>query len=223
MKNPKLEIACFNLASAIIAQAGGADRIELCDSFIEGGTTPKFSVVEEARKKINIELLIMIRPRGGNFVYSDAEFNQMKADIVQLKKLNVDGFVFGILNTNNSINIEQNKELVKLAQPLTCSFHRAFDKTPNAKQALQEIINCGFKTILTSGHQATAIDGLTELKELVQLANNSICIMPGGGVRSTNIKQIKEFTNANYYHSSAIIENELAKMEEVTSLKEQLA
>ncbi|MBK7183913.1 MAG: copper homeostasis protein CutC [Bacteroidetes bacterium] len=223
MKNPKLEIACFNLASAIIAQAGGADRIELCDQFREGGTTPEFSVVEEARKKISIELLIMIRPRGGNFVYSDAEFNQMTEDIVQLKKLNVDGFVFGILNTDNTINIEQNKELVKLAQPLPCSFHRAFDKTPNAKQALQEIIDCGFKTILTSGHQAAAIAGLDELKELVQLANDSICIMPGGGVRSTNIKQIKEYTHANYYHSSAIIENELANMEEVTSLKEQLS
>jgi copper homeostasis protein len=223
MKNPKLEIACFNLASAIIAQAGGADRIELCESFKEGGTTPEFSVVEEARKKISIELLIMIRPRGGNFVYSDAEFNQMKADIVQLKKLNVDGFVFGILKQDNTINIEQNNELVKLAHPLPCSFHRAFDKTPNAKKALQDIIDCGFKTILTSGHQAAAIDGLTELKELVQLANDSICIMPGGGVRSTNIKQIKEYTLASYYHSSAIIENELANMEEVTSLKEQLS
>jgi len=223
MKNPKLEIACFNLASAIIAQAGGADRIELCDQFKVGGTTPKLSVVEEARKKISIELLIMIRPRGGNFVYSDAEFKQMKKDIIQLKKINVDGFVFGILNSDNTINIEQNNELVKLAQPLPCSFHRAFDKTPNAKQALQEIIDCGFKTILTSGHQSAAIAGLDELKELVQLANTSICIMPGGGVRSTNIKQIKEYTKASYYHSSAIIENELANMEEVTSLKEQLA
>lgn len=223
MKNPKLEIACFNLASAIIAQAGGADRIELCDQFKKGGTTPELSIVEEARKKISIELLIMIRPRGGNFVYSDAEFNQMKADIVQLKKLNVDGFVFGILNMDNTINLEQNKELVTLAQPLPCSFHRAFDKTPNAQQALKEIIDCGFKTILTSGHQAAAIDGLNELNELIQLANNSICIMPGGGVRSTNIKRIKEYTKANFYHSSAIIEKDIANMEEVTSLKEQLA
>jgi copper homeostasis protein len=222
MKNPELEIACFNLASAIIAQSGGADRIELCDQFKEGGTTPELSIVEEARKKISIELLIMIRPRGGNFIYTLEEFNQMKKDILHFKKLNVDGFVFGILNKDNSINIEQNTELVKLASPMPCSFHRAFDRVKDQQTALEIVINCGFKTILTSGFTSSAIEGIENLNQLVKLANERIAIMPGGGVRSSNLAEIKNKVQANYYHSSAILKDDTADVNEVKKLKEQL-
>lgn len=218
----KLEIACFNYESALIAQQGGADRIELCDNFKEGGTTPEYTIVAKARNEIKIELLIMIRPRGGNFVYTNAELDQMKKDILQFKNLNVDGFVFGILHEDNSINIEQNTELVKLASPLPCSFHRAFDKVTDQQTALETVINCGFKTVLTSGFTSSAMDGIDNLKQLVNNASNRITIMPGGGVRSSNIAKIKNKTRADYYHSSAILNGDIADINEVKKLKEQL-
>lgn len=218
----KLEIACFNYESALIAQQGGADRIELCDNFKEGGTTPDYSIVAKARNEIKIDLFAMIRPRGGNFVYTSEEFDQMKKDIFHFKNLNVDGFVFGILNEDNSINIQQNKELIQLASPLPCSFHRAFDKINDQKTALEIVINCGFKTILTSGFTSSAIDGMDNLEQLVKQAENKISIMPGGGVRSSNIAQIKNKTQAHYYHSSAVIQGDIADVNEVKKLKEQL-
>lgn len=218
----KLEIACFNYESALIAQQGGADRIELCDNFKEGGTTPDHSIVAKARNEIKIDLFAMIRPRGGNFVYTSEEFDQMKKDIFHFKNLNVDGFVFGILNEDNSINIQQNKELIQLASPLPCSFHRAFDKINDQKTALEIVINCGFKTILTSGFTSSAIDGMDNLEQLVKQAENKISIMPGGGVRSSNIAQIKNKTQAHYYHSSAVIQGDIADVNEVKKLKEQL-
>lgn len=218
----KLEIACFNYESALIAQQGGADRIELCDNFKEGGTTPDYSIVAKARNEIKIDLFIMIRPRGGNFVYTNEEFDQMKKDILHFKNLNVDGFVFGILNEDNSINIQQNKELIQLASPLPCSFHRAFDKINDQNTALDIVINCGFKTILTSGFTSSAMDGIENLEQLVKQAGYKISIMPGGGVRSSNIAQIKNKTQAHYYHSSAIIQGDIADMNELKKLKEQL-
>ncbi len=218
----KLEIACFNYESALIAQQGGADRIELCDNFKEGGTTPEYAIATKARKEIKIDLLIMIRPRGGNFVYTNAELDQMKKDILYFKSLNVDGFVLGILNNDNSINIEQNTELVQLASPLPCSFHRAFDKVKDPQTALETVINCGFKTVLTSGFTSSAMDGIDNLNQLVNNANDRITIMPGGGVRSSNIAEIKNKTKAHYYHSSAIINGEIADIDEVKKLKEQL-
>lgn len=218
----KLEIACFNYESALIAQQGGADRIELCDNFKEGGTTPEYTIVAKARKEIKIDLFIMIRPRGGNFVYTNEEFDQMKKDILHFKNLNVDGFVFGILNEDNSINIQQNKELIQLASPLPCSFHRAFDKINDQNTALDIVINCGFKTILTSGFTSSAMDGIENLEQLVKQARYKISIMPGGGVRSNNIAQIKNKTQAHYYHSSAIIQGNIADVNELKKLKEQL-
>ena len=218
----KLEIACFNYESALIAQQGGADRIELCDNFKEGGTTPEYTIVAKARKEIKIDLFIMIRPRGGNFVYTNEEFDQMKKDILHFKNLNVDGFVFGILNEDNSINIQQNKELIQLASPLPCSFHRAFDKINDQNTALDIVINCVFKTILTSGFTSSAMDGIENLEQLVKQARYKISIMPGGGVRSSNIAQIKNKTQAHYYHSSAIIQGDIADMNELKKLKEQL-
>ena len=123
----KIEIACFNLESALIAQKAGADRVELCADMLVGGTTPIIETIQQARKHLTIDLYVMIRTRGGNFVYSGAEFEQMKSEIEAIKKLGVNGFVFGILKDDNTINIEQNKVLVELANPFPCTFHRAFD------------------------------------------------------------------------------------------------
>lgn len=219
----QLEIACFNLESALIAQENGADRVELCAGIEVGGTTPDYEMVRQAREDLSIDLYVMIRPRGGNFVYSNEEFEQMQSDISTLKKIKVDGFVFGILNEDNSINLEQNKTLVDLAKPLACTFHRAFDEVQNPFQALEQIIDCGFKTILTSGQKPNVTEGKDNLAELVKAANNRIVIMPGGGLRSSNIDAIRQTTKAIFYHSSAITDgSETANANEIQALKAKL-
>jgi copper homeostasis protein len=216
----KLEIACFNLQSAVIAQENGADRVEFCAGIEVGGTTPDFEITKKVRELINIDLNVMIRPRGGNFVYSDAEFEQMKLEIIEFKKLKVDGFVFGILNEDNSINTIQNTELVNLAKPFQCTFHRAFDEVSNVFQSLEEIIECGFQTILTSGQMPNVVEGVNRLAELVSKSNNRIAIMPGGGLRAENLDFIQEKTKATFYHSSAIPNGtETANPDEIVALK----
>lgn len=223
VQNSQLEIACFTLESAIIAQENGADRVEFCAAIEVGGTTPDFKTVQQAREKLAIDLYVMIRPRGGNFVYTDAEFQQMQADITALKQLNIDGFVFGILKEDKTINVEQNKVLVELAKPIPCTFHRAFDEVENAFEALEEVIGCGFKTILTSGQKPNVSEGMHRLAELISKADNRIVIMPGGGLRSTNIEVIQQNTQAIYYHSSAIIDgSETANAIEIRTLKSNL-
>lgn len=216
----KIEIACFNPKSAIIAFENGADRIELCDGLSEGGTTPDFETVKQLREKINIPIFVMVRPRGGDFTYTDEEFEQMKSDLVQLKFLNVDGFVFGILDENDEANIEQNKTLVELAKPLPCTFHRAFDRAKDLEKSLEKVIECGFTTILTSGQKPNVSEGKENLKKLVALSNGRIEILVGGGLRSSNIEEIKEFTKAGYFHSSAITDGgAFANAEEIIALK----
>lgn len=219
----KLEIACFNLNSAVIAQENGANRVELCAEMEVGGTTPNFEITKQVRALITIDLNVMIRPRGGNFVYSDAEFQQIKNEILRFKEIGVNGFVFGILTENKSINTIQNTELVELAKPFPCTFHRAFDEVSDAFQSLEDVIACGFQTILTSGQKPNVVKGVNRLAELVSKANNRIIIMPGGGLRTTNIEFIQEKTKAAFYHSSAITDgSEIANPEEVKELKSKL-
>ena len=219
----KIEIACFNLDSAIIAQNTGADRVELCADMLVGGTTPTIEIIKQAREHLNIDLYIMIRPRGGNFVYSDSEFEQMKSEIEAIKKLGVNGFVFGILKDDNTINIEQNLELVELAKSFPCTFHRAFDEILDYEKALENVISCGFSTLLTSGTFPNVMEGKYVLKQLVIQANNRIEIMPGGGLRSTNVLELNEMVNTNWYHSSAITDgSEIASPEEIVQLKNKL-
>lgn len=219
----KIEIACFNLESALIAQKTGADRVELCADMSVGGTTPTLEMIKQAREHLTIEINVMIRPRGGNFVYSDSEFEQMKSEIEIIKKLGISGFVFGILNDDNTINIQQNKTLVELAKPFSCTFHRAFDEVSDFKKALEDVISCGFSTILSSGTFPNVMEGKGVLKQLVIQANNRIEIMPGGGLRSTNILALDEMVNANLYHSSAITDgSETANSEEIIQLMKKL-
>ena len=219
----KIEIACFNLESALIAQKAGADRVELCADMLVGGTTPIIETIQQARKHLTIDLYVMIRPRGGNFVCSEAEFEQMKLEIETIKKLGVNGFVFGILNKDKTINIEQNKALLELAKPFPCTFHRAFDEVLNVDKALEDVISCKFSTILTSGTFPNVMEGKEVLKQLVIQANNRIEIMPGGGLRSTNVLELNEMVNANWFHSSAITDgSEIASPEEIMQLKNKL-
>lgn len=216
----KIEIACFNPESAVTAFENGADRIELCDGLSEGGTTPDFETVKQLREKINIPVFVMIRPRGGDFTYSDEEFRQMKSDLSSLKSLQVDGFVFGILGENDEVHTEQNKELVELAKPYPCTFHRAFDRARDLEQSLEKVIGCGFTTILTSGQQPNVSEGRENLRKLVELSAGRIEILVGGGLRSSNIEEIREYTKAQYFHSSAITDGSaFASAEEVVALK----
>jgi copper homeostasis protein len=222
MQKNHLEIACFNMESAIIAQHAGANRIEFCADMNVGGITPKLEDFILLKSKIHIPIFVMIRPRGGNFIYSNKEFEQMKNDILQFKNAGADGFVFGILTENKEVDFIQNKALVELANPLPCTFHRAFDEINNQMEALDIIIECGFKTILTSGNANNAMDGLASLQAIALKANNKICIMPGGGVRAINIEMLKENIHTNWFHSSAVLQNETANMDEVFMLKSKL-
>lgn len=216
----KIEIACFNPESALIAFQNGADRIELCDGLSEGGTTPTFETVKKLREKISIPIFVMIRPRGGDFTYSDVEFDQMKEELIQLKALHVDGFVFGILDENEQVNTLQNKILIGLANPLPCTFHRAFDRAQGLDSSLEKVIECGFTTILTSGQKPNVSEGKENLKKLIELSNGRIEILVGGGLRSTNIKELREHTKARYFHSSAITDGgAFANADEVVALK----
>jgi copper homeostasis protein len=203
----KLEVACFSTLSAFEAEQSGADRIEFCKDYALGGVTPDFQDIKLLKGKLQIPIFVMIRPRGGDFVYSEAEFNQMKNEITQLKKLHVDGFVFGILDEKNQINITQNKELVELAYPTPCTFHRAFDFCENPIEALENVIECGFQFILTSGNVGKATEGIGVLKQLVEKAQGRISIILGGGVRSSNIEFLNQKTDASWFHSACITDN----------------
>lgn len=219
----KLEIACFNLAAVQIAQSNKADRVELCAEMELGGITPDVEDIRKAREMLSIPLNVMIRPRGGDFVYTDLEFERMQEEIRYAKTLGVDGFVFGILQQDNTVNLRQNEILVQLAAPLPCTFHRAFDEVSDMAKALEDVISCGFTTILTSGCEPNAEFGASNLAQLVQLSKNRISIMPGGGLRSTNIEHIARTTAAPYFHSSAITDGgDTAVAEEVLALKTKL-
>lgn len=198
-----LEVIGFNIESCILAQAAGAHRIELCDNPGEGGTTPSYGFIKAAREKLQIELYPIIRPRGGDFFYSDAEFEVMKADVKICKELGCDGVVIGILNADGTVDKERCKELVTLAYPLGVTFHRAFDRVKDAAQALEDIIEIGCERILTSGLVPAALDGAETLAALIKQADERIIIMPGSGVRSDNIIELAKKTGAVEFHTSA--------------------
>ena len=199
----KLEIIGFNIESCISAQEAGADRIELCDNPSEGGTTPSYGFIKAARKKLHIELYVMIRPRGGDFLYTEAEYEMMKADIEICKNLGVDGIVSGMLTSAGKIDKEKCGKLAEYAYPLGVTFHRAFDRTSNPLEALEDIVEIGCERILTSGLQPKAVEGQQLIKELIAHADERIIIMPGSGVTSENIISLAENTGAVEFHSSA--------------------
>ncbi|KAF2639952.1 hypothetical protein P280DRAFT_469692 [Massarina eburnea CBS 473.64] len=198
-----LEIACFNAESAIAASKAGADRIELCADYAAGGVTPLPSTLHQVRKETATPINVMIRPRGGDFVYSDEEFERMKTDIDSYKG-SASGFVFGILDERNRVDIQRNGELVMLATPLPCTFHRAFDQTMKKSEAAEQLVECGFKAILTSGGLFDAVAGADKVGELQKDWGSKITIILGGGVRSSNISVLREKTRVEWYHSAAI-------------------
>lgn len=194
------EICVDSVESAVEAQKGGADRVELCDNLMEGGTTPSAGSIEIARRLLAIKLHVIIRPRGGDFLYSDIEFEIMKKDIESAKNLGADGVVIGSLNENGDIDKARTAELVELAKPLSITFHRAFDVTRNAFQSLEDLISLGIDRVLTSGQEATAMEGIETIAELVRLADDRIKIMACGNLNERNIAKLVERSNVREVH-----------------------
>ena len=202
MNNFIIEIATSDFASSQAAANGGADRIELCDNLAEGGTTQSKAVIKHCREKLDIQLFPIIRPRGGDFLYNDAEFEIIYNDIELCKELNCDGVVIVLLHTDGSVDIERTSRLVNLAYPMEVTFHRAFDRCKDPFEALEQLIQIGCNRILTSGQKPTAPEGKDLIKQLVSAADERIIIMPGSGVRKENIAMLAQETGATELHSS---------------------
>jgi len=223
-----LEVCVANFQSAIEAQRGGADRVELCENIIEGGTTPSAGMIRLVRERLEIGLHVMIRPRGGDFLYSDDEFEIMKADIDTAKKLKADGVVFGMLLPDGRIDLERSIALAELARPLTVTFHRAFDMTRDAFEALNDVKQIGADYLLTSGLQNKAHEGGGLIAQLVQDAGDDLKIMAGSGVNEETIEPLIKQTGARHFHvscrgrydSKMVFRNEEIKMGGVDSLSE---
>lgn len=217
-----LEIAVFNIESAILAEKAGADRIELCENPFDGGTTPSFGFLKNVAEIISIPVFPIIRPRGGDFLYTDSEFKQICYDIELCKDLGFKGVVSGILNNDGSIDFKRTKELVHLAGSMQFTFHRAFDRTQHPLEALETIIETGANRILTSGQVPNAFDGKDLIQQMVDQAKDRIIIMPGSGVRSHNIRALQEFTSAREMHSSARIDVASKMLFQQKSMQENL-
>lgn len=198
-----IEVAVFNIESAMHAQKGGAGRVELCDNPSEGGTTPSFGVMEIVRQALNIDVYAMIRPRGGDFVYSAYEYHAMKRDIEMCKRASLDGVVLGILKPDGTIDKERCRKLIEAARPMKVTCHRAFDFTRDAYEALNDCLEAGFDRILTSGRQPTAEGGMDLIKELVIRSDGKISIMAGVGISEVNVIPVVSHTGVNEVHFSA--------------------
>jgi copper homeostasis protein len=208
----KLEICVDSVQSAIDAQAAGASRVELCDNLFEGGTTPGYGTILVARKNLEIGLNVLIRPRAGDFLYTDLEFDIMRRDIEMCGECGANGVVIGILRSDGTIDHDRTAELVKLAHPMSVTFHRAFDMCIDPEKALEDIIASGAERLLTSGQKNSAEDGSKLLSDLVSQAGKRLIIMPGGGINESNIANIARVTVAAEFHLSArkIIESDMA-------------
>ena len=197
---PIIEICLESVESVIAAEKGGADRVELCSDLFEGGLTPTIGTVKTALKKSNIKINAMIRPRGGDFCYSDEEFEVMKEDIKAFKETGINGIVFGILTPEGDIDVKRSKEIIELARPLAVTFHRAFDMTRDPYKSLEELIELGVDRVLTSGQEATVPEGADLLEELVQIAGDRIIVMPGCGITERNFPKLRDKIKAKEYH-----------------------
>lgn len=217
-----LEVIAFDIASCGIIQRSGAHRIELCQGPAEGGTTPSQGFIKAARQQTSIQLYPIIRPRGGDFLYSAEEFNMMRSDVLLCKSLGCDGVVLGILTADGQVDKERCSRLVDLAYPMGVTFHRAFDRVADAATALEAVIECGFERILTSGLRPDAIAGADAIADLIQKADDRIIIMPGSGVRSGNIAALAAQTGAVEFHTSARLLKNTEMTYQNLAMQEQL-
>jgi copper homeostasis protein len=201
--NFRLEICSDSVESAIIAQEAGADRIELCASLIEGGVTPSYATILAAREELHIPVHVLIRPRSGDFLYSEQEYELMKREIVFCRQSGIDGVVLGILRMDGSVDYERTSRLVDVSWPMSVTFHRAFDLCYEPEKGLHDIISCGAHRVLTSGQKNTAAEGTDLISMLVKSASGKIIIMPGSGINESNVSSIAEKTGASEFHMSA--------------------
>lgn len=197
-----IEIATSDFLTTKSAVEGGADRIELCANLAEGGTTPSYAHIKKCREAFDIALFPIIRPRGGDFLYTKDEFEIMKNDIKLCKELGCEGIVIGLLNMDGTIDMTRTSELIELAYPLDVTFHRAFDRCKDPFAALEELIKIGCQRILTSGQKPTVSEGIDLIAGLNKKADDRIIILPGSGVRKDNIKMLAEKTGCTEFHSS---------------------
>lgn len=198
-----LEVCAFTVQSCIIAQRAGAARIELCDNPVEGGTTPSYGTVRQARERADILLYPIIRPRSGNYHYDEDEFEIIRHDIAVCKELGCNGISIGIATIDAEIDTERMKRIVEWAYPMGVTCNRVFDGTPDLTKALENLIRCGCERVLTSGGKSGAPDAGEILARLVRQAGDRICVMPGAGIRSSNLARLRLETGAREYHASA--------------------
>ena len=197
-----VEICVESVGHAVAAERGGADRIELCSDLACGGVTPNPALMRAARQQVRIPIHGMIRPRSGNFYYSEHEFETMKREIDVAKEIGLDGIVLGLLDEDMQVDRERTRALVQLAHPLPVTFHRAFDLCPDLTTALEAVIETGAKRILTSGGKERVVDGLTNVAHLLTTAGDRIVVMPGGGIRRGNVESILRRARPGEIHTS---------------------
>lgn len=198
----KLEICVDSVASAIAAEQGGADRIELCSALSEDGITPSLGLIRMVRKHVQLALNVILRPRGGDFVYDDDEFAVMREDLDAAKQAGCDGIVLGLLTADGRVDGTRTRQLIEEAAPLPVTFHRAFDMVADQTAALEEVIACGAARILSSGGKPTAMEGMESLARLQYQASGRIQIMAGGGVRQHNLRTLVAATQITELHTS---------------------
>lgn len=198
--------ACVkNLKEALMAEKLGAHRIELCDNLSEGGTTPSYGTILIAKEKLNIPIVVIIRPRGGDFIYSDVEFEIMKKEIELCKKMGIYGVALGILNKDKKLDIERTRELVQLAKPMKVTFHMAFDEIYDKEEAMEELIKIGVDRILTKGGSISATEGKETIKKLIERSNGRIVILPGGDLTKNNYEDFSNYVGAKEIHGTKIV------------------
>jgi copper homeostasis protein len=197
-----LEVCIDSVASANAAEKGGAQRIELCGNLVEGGTTPSSGMVQTVQMVCSLPIMMMIRPRGGDFLYSRQEFAVMERDIEEAKRLKVMGVVLGLLTADGQIDHSRTARLIERARPLKVTFHRAFDMAQDPITALKVLINLGVDRLLTSGQAPTAEQGAPLIRQLVEKAEGKIIIMPGGGLNPGNIAQVASATGVSECHAT---------------------
>lgn len=198
-----MEVCVDSVESAVNAERGGASRVELCSNLLEGGTTPSLGMLRVTKSSVRIPVFVMIRPRGGDFLYSETEFQVMKEDLQVMKENGADGIVFGILTPSGEIDVERSRVLVKLSRPLPVTFHRAFDMVCDSEQSLAALISLGVDRVLTSGLDSSALEGLPMLRKLVKKGRGKIKVVPGGGITERNVQRILEGCGAKEFHCSA--------------------
>jgi copper homeostasis protein len=200
-RKPLLEISVETLEASKAAERGGANRIELCEDLSVGGITPSTELLHAVQAQVSVPIFSMIRPRAGDFVYSGAEFSEMRRSITDAKDSGMGGVVLGILTKDHRVDVERTRQLVEFAKPLPVTYHRAFDEAADLRQALEDVIQTGAKRILTSGGAKSALEGAAVLAKLVEAARQRIVIVPGAGISAANIAEVARRTRAREFHS----------------------